>query len=222
MGNEAANAVTSEAMDQVAAVASIDEPNKATKNQLRASQSFDEAVLEPQQMASTLASKASPIYQTASDPESEAAIARKLNEDEAAMHDDFEPELEAIYEPPPQSHLASRPKKQSLTTPSESDEPQYSGQSMIYGRAPSQCSSISATQSFDLRMYGRLPSKAMGQAAAVAASANAANAATGTLKKNEDTRLERERQISELLPFEENLYNIKYVFWPLFRIVLTF
>jgi len=40
--------------------------------------------------------------------------------------------------------------------PSESDEPIYSGKS-IYGRAPSQCSSVSATQSFDMRMYGRIP-----------------------------------------------------------------
>ena len=43
----------------------------------------------------------SPIYHTASDPE-------------AKEEDDFEPELEAIYEPPP----SSRTKKQSLTTPS--------------------------------------------------------------------------------------------------------
>ena len=75
----------------------------------------------------------SPIYHTASDPEVKDDL------------DDFEPELEAIYEPPPSSRI----KKQSLTTPSESDDPQYSGQS-IYGRAPSQCSSISATQRFVL------------------------------------------------------------------------
>ncbi len=43
--------------------------------------------------------------------------------------------------------------------PSESDEPIYSGKS-IYGRAPSQCSSVSATQSFDMRMYGRIPQPA--------------------------------------------------------------
>ena len=75
----------------------------------------------------------SPIYHTASDPEVKDDL------------DDFEPELEAIYEPPPTSRI----KKQSLTTPSESDDPQYSGQS-IYGRAPSQCSSISATQRYVL------------------------------------------------------------------------
>ena len=41
-------------------------------------------------------------------------------------------------------------------TPSESDETAYGGQSSsIYSRAPSQCSSVSATQSFDMRMYGR-------------------------------------------------------------------
>ena len=105
----------------------------------------------------------SPIYHTTSDPE--------VKEDE----DDLEPELEAIYEPPPISRVGV--KKQSLTTPSESDEPQYSGQS-LYGRAPSQCSSISATQSFDLRMYGRLPK---GSVALPPASA-------GTLKKTEETR----------------------------------
>ena len=43
----------------------------------------------------------------------------------------------------------------SQMVPSESDEPIYNGKS-IYGRAPSQCSSISATQSFDMRMYGRV------------------------------------------------------------------
>ena len=104
----------------------------------------------------------SPIYHTTSDPETK--------EDE----DDLEPELEAIYEPPPASRIV---KKQSLTTPSESDEPQYSGQSLYGQRAPSQCSSISATQSFDLRMYGRLPK---GVPTAVPG--------TGTLKKTEETR----------------------------------
>ena len=107
----------------------------------------------------------SPIYHTTSDPE--------VKEDE----DDLEPELEAIYEPPPISTRVGV-KKQSLTTPSESDEPQYSGLSSQYGRAPSQCSSISATQSFDLRMYGRLPK---GSVALPPASA-------GTLKKTEETR----------------------------------
>ena len=83
--------------------------------------------------------------------------------------------MEAIYEPPPASRIV---KKQSLTTPSESDEPQYSGQSLYGQRAPSQCSSISATQSFDLRMYGRLP-KGVPIPSGVA---------TGTLKKTEETR----------------------------------
>lgn len=146
------------------------------KGQLRASQSFDEAVLQDAAVPCTIDDQVqqqqprkSPIYHTASDPETK--------------EDDFEPELEAIYEPPP---MANRPKKQSLTTPSESDEPQYSGQSLLYGRAPSQCSSISATQSFDLRMYGRLPNKAMIVGATMG---NAIlNNTTGTLKKNEETR----------------------------------
>ena len=58
----------------------------------------------------------------------------------------------------------------------------------IYGRAPSQCSSISATQSFDLRMYGRLPKNtANNTAAAVAAViAGAGPLATGTLRKNQE------------------------------------
>ncbi len=95
--------------------------------------------------------------------------------------DDIDPELEAIYEPPPSQHPGGAQQHKNLKhghlsqnpmnsmnvvaapgmgpmggTPSESDEPQYSGQS-LYGRAPSVCSSVSATQSFDLRMYGRLP-----------------------------------------------------------------
>jgi hypothetical protein len=44
----------------------------------------------------------------------------------------------------------------SQMVPSESDEPIYNGKSIYGGRAPSECSSISATQSFDMRMYGRL------------------------------------------------------------------
>lgn len=167
MGNDNEASVTV-ANDQSVELLTSEDMKK--KGQLRASQSFDEAVLQdaavedqPQQP------RKSPIYHTASDPETK--------------EDDFEPELEAIYEPPP---MANRPKKQSLTTPSESDEPQYSGQSLLYGRAPSQCSSISATQSFDLRMYGRLPNKAM---VVGATTGNAVlNNTTGTLKKNEETR----------------------------------
>ena len=156
-----------------------------TKKKLRASQSFDEAVLQVRQqqhnpsrpfLVSNLillqdehpvhvGPSKSPIYHTTSDPDT------KGDED-----DDLEPELEAIYEPPPASRIV---KKQSLTTPSESDEPQYSGQSLYGQRAPSQCSSISATQSFDLRMYGRLPKGVPIPSGVVA---------TGTLKKTEETR----------------------------------
>ena len=55
--------------------------------------------------------------------------------------------------PPPTADPQQQPNSQMV--PSESDEPIYNGKS-IYGRAPSQCSSISATQSFDMRMYGRV------------------------------------------------------------------
>ena len=111
--------------------------DKYAKKKLRASQSFDESVLGQEEVIpGNNVTQQSQNYHATSDPEGK--------EEEL---DDLEPELEAIYEPPPMA--VNRPKKQSLTTPSESDEPQYS--SSMYGRAPSQCSSISATQSFDLR-----------------------------------------------------------------------
>ena len=111
--------------------------DKYAKKKLRASQSFDESVLGQEEVIpGNNVTQQSQNYHATSDPEGK--------EEEL---DDLEPELEATYEPPPMA--VNRPKKQSLTTPSESDEPQYS--SSIYGRAPSQCSSISATQSFDLR-----------------------------------------------------------------------
>ena len=205
MGNEGTHGVPPNGLDpqgvdhvelQPTITSTEDEMKK--KGLLRASQSFDEAVLqdEPQINPGGHLRK-SPIYQTTSDPEQ--------SKDE--LLDDFEPELEAIYEPPPiPAALAAaaaaaergskegplRGKKQSLTlTPSESDEPQYSG-STIYGRAPSQCSSISATQSFDLRMYGRLPkgpNVPLGSSVPMTSSnGSVAPLATGTLKKGEESR----------------------------------
>ena len=69
------------------------EPVKTSEEmkKLRASQSFDEAVLDTQNQPQP---RKSPIYHTASDPETK--------ED-----DDFEPELEAIYEPPPAANIAA-------------------------------------------------------------------------------------------------------------------
>ena len=58
-----------------------------------------------------------------------------------------------------QQQQPSQPQQNHQIVPSESDEPIYSGKS-LYGRAPSQCSSISATQSFDMRMYGRIQPQA--------------------------------------------------------------
>ena len=65
-----------------------------------------------------------------------------------------------------------------VRTPSESDETAYGGQSSIYSRAPSQCSSVSATQSFDMRMYGR--SKMMQGGTTGKANADGSSNALGT------------------------------------------
>ena len=59
----------------------------------------------------------------------------------------------------PQQQQQQSQQQNHQMVPSESDEPIYSGKS-LYGRAPSQCSSISATQSFDMRMYGRVQPQA--------------------------------------------------------------
>lgn len=180
----------------VAAAAAAEREHKKREG-LRASQSFDESVLLVESDHRFHGSKASPndppqqedghqspIYHTASDP----------GHDDA---DDIDPELEAIYEPPPGAKVESqRPKgpqedprklgraeaQQPQTTPSESDEPQYSGRSQ-YSRAPSVCSSVSATQSFDMRMYGRIP-----KGVPPAAQQIHMVGSTGTLKKNEETR----------------------------------
>ena len=65
-----------------------------------------------------------------------------------------EPKAEAIYEPPPKAKIKNTAAA-ATTTPSESDETAYGRTNSIYSRAPSQCSSVSATQSFDMRMYGK-------------------------------------------------------------------
>ena len=70
---------------------SSDQDKIIAKKKLRASQSFDEAVLG--QDDSVILNGKSPIYHTTSDPEAK-------DEEE----DDIEPELEAIYEPPPSNN----------------------------------------------------------------------------------------------------------------------
>jgi hypothetical protein len=173
---------------EVAKIMNLDDygsKKTTTAKSLRASQSFDETVLQQENVHHPMGSmgdqiRKSPIYHTASDP----ADALKDHH-----FDDIEPELEAIYEPPPSDHRKMLKKPiLTQTTPSESDEPQYSGQS-IYARAPSECSSISATQSFDLRMYGRMPAMAAGGPPPASVTVVAAGPmSTGTLKRNEETR----------------------------------
>ncbi|TRY80477.1 hypothetical protein TCAL_02976 [Tigriopus californicus] len=82
--------------------------------------------------------------------------------------DDQDPELAQMYEPPP--GMKFPPKDSMKGTPSqaiysEDDMSSVYGRSQIY-RPPSRCSSISATQSFDMRMYGQTNGK-MGKAPAV-------------------------------------------------------
>ena len=71
---------------------SSDQDKIIAKKKLRASQSFDEAVLG-QENDSVILNGKSPIYHTTSEPEAK-------DEEE----DDIEPELEAIYEPPPSNN----------------------------------------------------------------------------------------------------------------------
>lgn len=92
--------------------------------------------------------------------------------------EDIDPELAQMYEPPP--GMKFPPKETMKGTPSqaiysEDDMSSVYGRSQIY-RPPSRCSSISATQSFDMRMYGQTNGK-MGKAPPV----NAQGFITSTL-----------------------------------------
>ena len=93
----------------------------------------------------------------------QSPIYRSIDSDEGPMGNS-PPEEEGIYEPPPGMKMPPRSAgpppihSNGIYSESELESSVYGGtRSQIYSsRAPSRCSSISATQSFDMRMYGQI------------------------------------------------------------------
>ena len=120
-------------------------------------------------------SRQSPIYKSIDSLTS--------REDEARV---AQPAAEDMYEPPPGMKLppVGANSRGIYNSGSEYDPTYGSKQQAIYNS--SRCSSISATQSFDMRMYGILPSTSSTGASSVAASAQPGAFASTTMRRNEE------------------------------------